>query len=132
MEGSLSVLSTPTGIFVTVGNNSVTTEAAVPFRNSVMKGWLAGVVTTVTDMERRSRSLAKCRRGMVCPFDMNGKRRTWERVPSEGIRPISFTAYLSLLLVTSLLGDVLGQNSPDMGRVVLAALSFIGYYIPFY
>jgi len=93
MEGSLSVLSTPTGMFVMVGKESVTTEAAVPFRESVMKGWLAGVVTTVTDMERRWRRCAKWRRGMVWPLDMNGKRRTWEGVVSEGIRPISFTAY---------------------------------------
>lgn len=65
MEGSLSVLSTPAGIFVAVGNGSVTMEATVPFRDSAMNEWLAGVVTTVTDMERRRRIWAKWIRGTV-------------------------------------------------------------------
>lgn len=74
MEGSLSVLSTPSGIPATFsGNGRSMTEAVVLERELEMKGRFAWVVKTVRAAPRRRRRCERWRIGMVWPFDMNGK-----------------------------------------------------------
>lgn len=92
MEGSWSVLSMDGPISgIPWGKGMETTEAAVPERELAMKGRLAGVVTTVTAVTSglRRRRRARWRRGIVCPFDMNGKSTMWLQLESlPAMKPI--------------------------------------------
>jgi len=79
MEGSLSVLSTPAGIWGTFcGKGRSMIKAVVSERELAMKLWFPEVVNTVTMKFGRRRSRrARWRSGIVWPFDMKGNKTTW-------------------------------------------------------
>lgn len=82
MEGSLSVLSTPSGMPGTSsGKGRSTMEALVSKSEWAMKGLLDGVVKTVTAARLRlRRKRARWRSGMVWPLAMNGNKTAWRDV----------------------------------------------------